>query len=383
MTIGGIMYLVKMIPGKRSEFKIGKGHAEDIDPIIHSDSLFGALCNNYKKLYGNNALVTFIDKVKNNIKISSCFHGLDIYKLIDGKKKLQDSIYFFPRPMKKLVLDQESEKRINESPKALKRVQFISEEVIKKIQNNEKIVINADLVIDNQYLIDEKDYMKLGLMPYLNDKTKERVLNCLSKVHVYKTIEEQKVNVDRTLETSDTFIAPKIQIQKSEYFVKDEVIISNYVINPFFYFIIECENSIDKELNAAITLIEDEGIGGDRSSGCGFFEKIEINLINNEFKDLFTKGTNFCMNMSLMFPRKEDFKNIKRFNLIDRTSFITSSKNKSFITRKIRLIEEGSIFREKLKGDLVQVAPEEFKSKYHDVCKYGFGFYLPIGDFVE
>ena len=101
---------------------------------------------------------------------------MDIYKLIDGKKKLQDSIYFFPRPMKKLVLDQESEKRINESPKALKRVQFISEEVIKKIQNNEKIVINADLVIDNQYLIDEKDYMKLGLMPYLNDKTKERVL---------------------------------------------------------------------------------------------------------------------------------------------------------------------------------------------------------------
>ncbi len=382
------MYLVKMIPGNRSEFRIGKGHAGGIDTIIHSDTLFGAICNNYRKLYGKEKLENFIENIKKERKIrfSSCFHALDTCKIKDGKEECKNSIYFFPKPRKKLNLNDESEENKEKNPKSLKKIEFVSKGVIEKIQNNEEIEFNDDLIIDEQYLICKKDYEKLGLTPYLNDndEKKKRLKNCLDTISIYKIIEEQKVNVDRTLEVSDTFLAPKMQLQKSKYFVKNKNGREEFVVHSLFYFLLECGKTPGKELKAAIRLIADEGIGGDRSIGCGLFEKIDFEYLGDKPHKNRTENGRAFMNLSLIFPEWKDFENIESFNLIDRTSFISSFKEKSYMSKKVRLIEEGSIFRDKVKGDLVSVGTSEFEEKnHHHVYKNGLGFYLPVGDLNE
>ncbi len=389
------MDLVKLISKKRNYFSIGKDYTNSISIVVHSDTLFSAICNNFRKIYGKKALEDFLDKLKEseekeelNFKISSCFHNIEVYR--DGK--LTNTIYFLPRPLIRFPLTAESQAYLDENPKIFKKVKFISFEVAKRIQQNEEISLSQFHIIDSHYLIDDKDLEILGIHKFLSlldnpDSRLEKINRAIRrKISIFEIIDEQKARINRITRESMPLTWSKFKFRNSKYFIKEGEKEINIELVPGFYFLLsymDLEPELIAKIKSAIRLIIDEGLGGKRSVGCGLVDNIKIIGVDEKFPyfDLLENKTNGnFINLSLVYPSLEEIQNVKYFNIYDRSGFVFSADNKSKRFNDVKFIEEGAIFYKKIKGKLIQVASDEFKSEFHNVYKNGIGIYINLGD---
>ncbi len=393
MNSGLQMFLVRLVSKERNYFSIGKDYSNNLSVIVHSDTLFSAICNNFRKLFGKSELERLLgvinpsdEEKKPFLSISSGFHFIDIYK----DEKLEDTIYFVPKPLIRFPFMAESQKYLDQNPKIFKKIDFISLEVVNKLYAKEKISFSQYHIIGGKYLVDNEDLNKLGLTKSLSLQIKpdsrlekiERVIR--NKISVYEILNEQKVRINRKTQESEPFTWPKLKLFVSQYYINEDKRI-DYKLFPGYYFIFEILN-LDEELSnkikASITLIMDEGIGGRRSLGCGLVDDVELIELDNTF--LFSKLLNsepdgWFMNLSLVYPSFEDLQNIEFFNIYGRSGYVYSIENNSARFNDVKFIEEGSLFKKKVRGKLIQVASTDFTSKYHEVYKNGIGFYLNLG----
>ena len=389
------MYLIKLISKKRNYFSIGKDYTKSISIIIHNDTLFSAICNNFRKIYGKEDLEDFLSQIteledKEGIffELSSCFHYIDIFK----NDEYYDTIYFLPRPLIRFPLDAHSQAYLEENPKLFKKIQFISFEVLRKLQKGKDISLTQFHIIDGKYLVDEKDLELLGLEKFLSlmenpDLKLEKINRAIRRrINIYEILDEQKVRINRTIQESEPFTWSKFKFRTSKYYVIEGDNEINYELRPGFYFLFNyiglSEDVMDK-VKAAIRLMIDEGLGGKRSIGCGLVDDIDITELENNFGyfDIFEKKDNgYFTNLSLVYPSISEIHNVKYFNLYGRSGFVFSFDNISKRFNDVKFIEEGAIFDKKIRGRLIQVASEEFISDYHKIFKNGIGIYLNIGE---
>jgi len=389
------MYLIKLISKKRNYFSIGKDYTKSISIIIHNDTLFSAICNNFRKIYGKEDLEDFLGQItelENNegilFELSSCFHYIDIYK----NDEYYDTIYFLPRPLIRFPLDTHSQAYLDENPKLFKKIQFISFEIVRKLQKGQNISLSQFHIIDGKYLVDEKDLENLGLEKFISqmenpDLKLEKINRAIRrKINIYEILDEQKVRINRIIQESEPFTWSKLKFRSSKYYVIERDNEINYELRPGFYFLFNyngfTEDIINK-VNASIKLIIDEGLGGKRSIGCGLFDDINVTELDKDFEyfDIFEKKDNgYYTNLSLVYPSIDEIGNVKYFNLYGRSGFVFSFDNISKRFNDVKFIEEGAIFDKKIRGKLIQVASDEFVSEYHKVFKNGIGIYLNIGE---
>ncbi len=388
------MYLVKLISKKRNYFSIGKDYTNSLSIVIHNDTLFSAICNNFRKIYGNDALEAFLNQItesqsqsESKFEISSCFHYIDIYK----EGKLLNTIYFIPRPLIRFPLNEKSQKYLDENPKVFKKVKFVSFEVLRKLQQNVQISLSQYHIIDNNYLVDDKDLKNLGLIKFLklldesDAKLEKSVRAIRRKISIFEMLDEQKVRISRTSVQSEPFTWSKFKFRSSKYFVRDGEKEINFELIPGFFFLFDysgLDNDLIKRIKTSIKLIIDEGLGGKRSIGCGLVDDIKIVELDENFQyfDLLeVKPDGFLVNISLVYPSLEEIQNVIYFNIYGRSGFVFSADNNSKRFNDVKFIEEGAIFEKKVGGKLVQVASDDFISKFHKIYKNGIGFYLNIG----
>lgn len=389
------MYIVKLISKKRNYFSIGKDYTENVNLIVHSDTLFSAICNNLRKIYGNNALEEFLNLItgtENNseqfFRLSSCFHYIDIYR----DNEYYKTIYFLPKPLVKFPLDDRSQEYLEENPKILKKIQFISFEILRKLQQGRKISLSRYHLLDDIYLLDEKDVRLLGLERFIalidNSNAQLEIIERAIRrnITIFENLDEQKVRIDRVSGESEPFTVSKFKFHTSKYYVKESEKEINFQLIPGFYFLLDfigLDTEITNRILSSIKLIIDEGIGGKRSVGCGLVDDIcmkemdenfeYFNIFNNIDKGYFT-------NISLVYPSVEEIENVKFFNICGRSGFVYSVENISHRFNDVNFIGEGGIFDKKIRGKLIQVASDEFISKYHKIYKNGIGVYLNVGD---
>ncbi len=388
------MYLVKLISNKRNYFSIGKDYTNSVSIIVHSDTLFSAICNNFRKLYGNNALDTFLKQLtrlnhteERHFRLSSCFHYIDIYK----NSTYSDTIHFLPKPLIRLPLDARSQSYFDENPKIFKKIQFISFSLFRKLQRGQNISISPYHIINGKYALDEKDLEAMGLKRFVKlreeyDAKLEKIERAIRrKITIFEILDEQKVTIDRMSRNSKPFTWSKFKFRTSEYFIDQKNEQINYKLIPGFYFLLDYsgleEVSINK-IHSSIKLIIDEGLGGKRSLGCGLVDDIVIQKIDKNFTffDIFEKQDNgYYTNLSLVYPNVDEIEHVKYFNIYGRSGFVYSLDNNSQRFKDVRFIEEGAIFDKKLRGRLVQVASDDFSSQFHKIFKNGLGIYLNIG----
>jgi len=178
-----------------------------------SDTIFSGIINTYALLYGKEETDKLIDKFMNmseNIpfKVSSLFPYIN-------------DEYFLPKPID-YKLDIESEKI---DIKKIGKAKYISENIISKSFNDVKI--NHGFISKN----------KLKDAPYTITK-------------------RPRVSIDRI--TSATHIYYMRMVRYSE--------------NAGLWFFLDVTDELDQRIKAAIRLLGDEGIGGERSIGMGLFE---------------------------------------------------------------------------------------------------------------
>lgn len=82
------------------------------------------------------------------------------------------------------------------------------------------------------------------------------------------------------------------------------------------------------------------------------------------------------MNLSMVFPKRDDLDKINKYSLENRNGFIFSKKSTNIKKPTIRMIKEGSIFSNIIEGDILSF---EVNSIAHNIYVYGRAFLLPFG----
>lgn len=326
------MKLVKLKPGTNAKYHFGEYGLEESSFIFHSDSLFSAIVNNYIKLYGD--LKEDIEKIK-SIKISSLFPA---YK----------NILFVPKPFTGLNFNPKDEKQTEEWSKEIKKINFVSLKALEK-HNNETLEFENDPIVHKNFLIAKE----------------EKTDNTINFKFDY--IEEQKITIDRN-KGKVVEIEEKGQLFSVGYIKPSE--------NMYFYFLIDGDG-FDNKLIASIKLIQDEGLGGERTTGAGLFENIEIcGCCSFENYIKLNSDKKYFMSLSLTLPKNNDeFKKCEAYQLIERRGYIYCATQTTKRKKSIMMLSEGSIFSDKVEGKIVNVAPKNSK---HEVIKFGKFFGIPI-----
>lgn len=284
--------------------------------IIRSDTLFSAFCHAYLLLYGDDELSKLLNLFLNDnppFIFSSTF-------------PYWRDTYYFPVPKNQLP-----------KTKEFKKIQFIEKsgfELLLQGKLLEDVVTNVKCIPSNT-----KPYV-----PWIVDNVPRVSLNRFS---------------NHPLEDGGFF-------HFGEVFYYDDV--------NLFFLIKYIDLSYQQQIDSALRLLADEGIGGDRSSGKGLFHTPTFQEI-----DITATPDNGIVSLSLYYPKENEITKIQEgyYEFIERKGYIYSPYCKSLRRKSVRMFTEGSVFLSQPArcGALVDVTPELYKK--HPVYRYGLIFSLP------
>ncbi len=363
------MYLFELKPAVNSKYHFGEGSLEKTSDIFHSHSLFSAIVNNYIKLYGENE--EEIQELK-NIKLSSLF-----YKYND--------ILLIPKPEHPNLMDIDFDKYTNIKPKDIKKIKFMSIKFYKEIIYNNRW---EEFLKEIDYKLKDSKNRKFPsiLVTEEEKEEKEKKEDIFKEIKLYDTFIEHKIAMDRikniTLQKDG-----KGQLYSVEFLKLNK--------NVSFYFLVDLsalDNTLKNKVIAAIRLIEDEGLGGERSSGAGFFKKVKKENIK-DFKDILKEDSDYYMTLGIGIPKKEHVDKIEYYKLFEIGGYIysfsllakrteniwkssTEEINEKLLKKRILAIKEGSIVKKGFEGEVRDIAPSEFKQ--HNVYAHGNPILLPF-----
>ncbi len=287
-----------------SRFHFGKASIDvntalaDTDEYLHSDVLFSALVNNLAQAKDKAFVDEFVDCFKSGtIKISSGF-----YCIKEGKKYE----YLLPKPLTATNFIEDYSKI-----KSVKKLQFIPTALWEVHPEN---WFKSDFIETKQAILPKNDsFRDIG-----NLYTKEIVPNLVK----HKPDEDAE----------GPFSVAVIQIPQ----------ISNE-ISIHFYFLYEVSEGLSEDMTSAfeyaVNMIAFNGLGGERSSGCGCVESVRWDA--NECPVGFSP-TGYATNLGLLIPEKHEFDKCISYKLITRGG---RKAKEVYRLKRVRMISEGAIIQ--------------------------------------
>jgi CRISPR type III-A-associated RAMP protein Csm4 len=352
------MKTVKLLLDDHAKFHFGDA-AGELKDRFSSDQLVSALMNNIALLYGEKYIEAFRELLDHGeICFSSIFYGLNIST--KNELSTKSTIYFFPRPK----VDLQGTQLFVFSYKELKNVRYVSSGLFKKLSsswNQQKEICECDLstvvIIGKQFAALKEELAVLSLQEM-----------DLSKRSLIKYQIKPGVAIDRKTNMSDTFYFEEfLEIENDET--------ESYTIQPFMYFLYEGDLPI--YLKAAIRLLADEGIGGKRSLGYGYFRGMEW----GEDLQIPPKNRGYFVNLSVLYPRKEEVEKLYFYELEKRNGFAYSLGGKTIRKKSTMVISEGSLLEGEVQGRIVDVRPKGYA---HPIYLYGKPLLIGFGgDYFE
>ena len=324
-------YIVNLEP--ESPFHIGEAGVglEVTSVIVHSDTLFSAMCNMYALLYGEDELGSMLKKFKEEppFLVSSAF-------LYAG------GILTFPLPLgadwSELIageLSDELQKDRYELDKQLRSAQFVSQDVFLSFLKGAPQGVSLPPV--HNILFSQ------------NENPPEEI---------FSTSEAPRAALDRKTHSSAIYHVGEV----------------SFAVNCGLYFFLNTNPEYDKRVKACIKLLGHEGLGGKRSSGRGLFHPI---IKEQPFK---VPPSTMKITLSLTFPRLKELPVVKEgwYKLVSRRGWIYTPRLKSLRKKGVRMLVEGSTFPQKVEGQLADVKPS--MPGVPGIVRYGIGYYLPEGE---
>lgn len=317
-------------PAHFGELGIGM---EETSERVRSDTLFSALVISYARLGKNvDTLLQRFHQEKVPFRLSSSF----IYREQDSK-----TTYFLPRPKQPPI----------------------------------------NYPFDNDLKI-AKDYKKLNFLDletwkswYQNDgfdQASNLPENFYSKC--FDIDKQPKIAIDRNTRATNLYHTSFVR-----YLSKPNDKSGLYFLIKFDEQILEDDLN---DLQSALKLLGEEGLGGERSSGAGQFEPSWHDL--TDLAETWNSLVNFKGNshslISLYWDKELVDLAKSSYELQERGGWITSSA-KNQRRRKVMMFAEGSVFQDNPKGKLADVTPYDGKGKKlspHNVYRSGIALSLPI-----
>ncbi len=362
----GAHYLVKVSP--KTPFHLGEMmEMERSDDIVHSDTLFSALCYISDRYFGKSNYKTFITPFlerKPPFLISSAFPYFDL-TINENQKKIDNTILFFPKPLIFKSFIEKYPKNI----KQFKNIRFISKDLFKAY------LTNNNAFLENQFQ-DSRGNVKLDNFIQENQiwmSENERKL--IPEINTLWRIQQApRITIDRITNRTTIYHYSRVHFHK----------------NAGLFILFSFPNSSNsekllKDLVTKLRYLGDTGIGGERSLGNGQFE-LGLNKENypfiidlNEPKE----ASNGHITLSLYLPTTSEIEN----NLLDENSYYQLINRKGWISdftyhrKSINMIVEGSVLqinRQKIFGKIEDVTPEILKEKDPNYKIHRYGYCYPM-----
>lgn len=331
--------------GLNNHFRLGKQSLTDTYSYIYSDTLFSAIVSTYSIMYGREETNKLIEQIvqKREIQFSSGFHCLEL-------PEDEGYIYFLPKPISYQLPTVASLKK-------LKKIEFISCDVWKQSPSPEELLCFPRFY--GKHVISWEEYYKLQL------GFSHLILDRREKYKLAVDINYPKVHVRKEGQEDAYYTQTCLQLKHFKN-------IKGQAIRTHYYFLLEGEN-FSKRLLAAIRLLADEGIGGERSTGAGYFQ--EIKDLDWEFQG--SEDATHACTLSLSIPEsKEAFSAYEYYTLKLRGGGSMASENSLVNThyrKQLRMISEGAMIpltREIPRGTCPEIAPNRLR--------YGIPITLPF-----
>ncbi|MBH8561133.1 type III-A CRISPR-associated RAMP protein Csm4 [Nostoc sp. CENA67] len=330
---------------------VGIGMEETSDRI-RSDTLFSAWVSIYARLFGKQEVEELLHQFPRKdqrelippFRISSTF----IYREV-GK----DIIYYLPRPLKfpnKYPVDNDlaffkTYKKLNYLPLKLWQ-RWYQEEGFQQSDIKE-------------------------LIEYTNTGKSHGDLNKLKTFEYSKAFKKDKVPkiaVDRVTRATNFYHTGFVQFDWED--------------NPAgLYFLLQLSPEGEKlvnKLQAALNLLGEEGVGGERSSGAGRFQAEWLDLPETWQSVVDFSAGNYHTLMSLFWDTslQDGFLNQASYDIQERGGWIAENH----LRRKmVRMFSEGSVFLKPPQGMLADVTPNSFdKDKHRHIYRSGISLNLAI-----
>lgn len=344
------MQLIKLNLRPGTQFHLGRQvpfdqsvlHSSDIQ--IHSDTLFSALVNIADKM-------GCADKVAQDLRENRMSSA---YYLMENSKHVP--VYFLPRPTIPLI-------NCDDSYKFVKQKIFVSKGIIKKgisLRQWKSQAENGQLITGKNWIATVDEMQTLLGDAY--DKVKAGEI----KLFDMANIPQVKVH---TTEIENTYYQTgNLQIADNRLLFDDLLI--------HYYFLVH--EPPGEELLKAIKLLPLEGIGGQRSTGCGQVQSVsvtEINLFDSISGDSF-------LGLSKIVPTPQEIKQMSENTFYQTTlrggrilKRVTDEEGTTIERLKqVRMIDEGAVFEKHITGSIPDLRPSG-KVPY---LRYGKSFLIPF-----
>jgi len=330
---------------------------------IPSDTLFSALCNAWALIYGKGELEDLLQRFGQDapFRLSSAFPRLTI----EGNGQ-QEDIFYLPKPLMPPRLPKPGGSGENQREK--------NKEYLDKALKRTGGYLNLEFFnewITHPFLPSVQAYKSLELASLLFHL-------------VYNKTLLARVSLDRRSSQSTLFFC---QLAKfgTRHFVQGRK--EAKATGGLFCLLRTIDETVANRLSSCFTILGEQGIGGERSVGCGRFKadwKSGDNLVAQT--ELPGKG---YMTLSLYHPSLSERDLIKNrlsgsplpligYELIRTGGWIDSP----FITRPQRkagrfMFREGSVFSFEPKGEIVDVTPTP-NPGVHPVYRNGIAFSVGV-----
>lgn len=337
-------------PGSR--FHLGK-HAPDRDSdtaltdteeIIHSDTLFAALANNWQDSIGNaDELVELFNNGQCNI--SSGFHCIEY----------QDQFtWFLPKPVSFNLFETSD----GSDYKQFQKISYISTGIWQQLAAPGEMTSHADIIIiDKRFALLASELKGLGQLP---DK---RRTDIIAQLKICQTVTLPKVEVRNTGPDSRIYQFSVTEIASNEKYLPG--------MQVHYYFVLQTENitaTALHKLNLAIQLLQYNGIGAERST-IGCFEAITEH--DWECRVAEPHPTWAC-SIALFNPRAATPVYMGKPML--RGGRRLGMEGKQWLL-SVRMLQEGTLVDPTDRGQLVSVRPTAESKPY---LRHGLAFTLPV-----
>lgn len=341
---------------------------EETSERIRSDTLFSAWVSSYARLLGKKAVTDLLDSFRQSpdnpserpeappFRVSSTF----IYQ----KQDEADYIYYLPK-----LIQQPREYPANDLKfaKTYRKLSYLPLSVWRRWYQGEGFD-----PVENAKEIES------------HSKNPEEAVGILSSAGTFKynqAFKKQtvpKVSIDRTTRATNFYHTGFVQFAPS----------------AGLYFLIEFPNEnvqLEQELKAALELLGEEGLGGERSSGAGRFQISYWDDLPDIWQSVIdADGTQYGL-ISLFWENPvppalldPSLDKPAQYALQARGGWIASPFSGRQLRRKmIQMFTEGSVFPQAPQGVLADVTPNEFKisdTEYrpHPIYRSGISFSLPV-----
>jgi len=330
----------------RGAFHLGErgiGYEETAE-WIHADTLFGALCAAWVVLYGEDALTADLLPPRPVPRewtppfvLSSAF-------------PYAGSVRFFPAPLLPPPVP---------DPAAWSDVAWVSDSLFRAWVRREPLDESVRLHGGAVAMARPEAEM---LAQELEDR---RLVTDPGSVRLWAQERVARVTLDSTSHASQLWHFGRLQFREG----------------CGLFFLMRILRVKEERLRAALRLLGDTGIGGDRSAGHGLFEA-DWSAFDPPWQS--PPEARGFVTLAPVWPRADQLVELLadgcRYRLVTRTGWIGSALPSPYRRKAVRMFAEGSVLGgdpHRLWGTLADVTPEATPEPIHPVYRWGVAFPVP------